>query len=1363
MFRGLRSNKLYVPLITILGSVALFFAYSFFYVSWQRTYANERAFRLLAVVGDQLGKTLENLKNVLAAALVAAIDGRDPGQYLKVVAGYDDRIAAVRTKPMCPSWKQAGKREGELTLRLANNPRAFTVHALFQPTDQPCSVSADVKLTPDLRERFHSLTSDYFDDILIATSGGDVLFESNLTGLRITNLNQLVSSPTGSGPVKAGGPDAPAKPGRTFEDVSQYSNVQDVSLAGSAYKLYIQPAHLQISADGDDRHLLKTLVCGLWRADRQQSQIASIPYSTLIWGVLVALAVAGMLWPLLKVAFMSPAERLKRSHVLYLLSSALFTAAVLTVIVLNYAYTLRAGEESREQLDALARQIDANVQKELVRALAFLNALENREKSPRELFQQASSARWTGVRFLDNPFFHRVSRGSYPYFDNVFWADDQGRQLYKLTVKDEATPQTSVLRESYFQDVRGGRHLTTLSTLRMPQGPDISEETLHTPFRFEARYSPNTGEYFVVLAKPAHPTGFPPRFQPAVAQVLVTRFLSLIDTVVPAGYGFALVDHDGLVQFHSSEGRNQVEDFFKESREDATLKALVINGASDYMAADYNGRRQLMLVRPLKYLAEPALTLIVFQDTNYFTTVHVACMLGFALLAALFSLPFLMGQIAYIFRPGGYPLGRLWPCADDCATYLHIVGASLCLTAAFAIGFPRMELADILRSVVTIAAVAGFFAVIGCRGAAAGRCWLGKAVILLAILVVGWRSWALLVAVPYVVFFVPPVSSWLPRVAPCVRRVNLLYTVAVFSLLTVLVVLPCFGLFKIAYHSVNRLALETAQRDRLDLLTHRAEEIRQHFTAPDALFKQRVQEELDRYDTPVFWPTDVTAPPSGAPDITPLERRIAWLTTGWFRLNDFAAQLRETALTDADNKGLSWKHGQSGDDEVFELEGVFDRAAPGGPLRGVYPMWRLPLPAAFLMALLAALLFAWLSFMIRKIFLTGLAKVPQLENWTLGAETDRNLLIIGHPKSGKSARADQLAEKDSLDLARIVTRRNWALPDLNHPTVVVDNFEFDIDNPDSCLAKLKLLEELVYLRRKRVVLISAVDPLFYLAASSPEILAPRGSAPEPPAQILDRWATVLSGFVKLETEDLSKKDLRALCRVAGAERPALPGRAGPPDRSGMRSHRTVAPSRDPHVGNPLRRAGPLAGDYRRGVAGPRRRLLSRALVHLHQGGAPGPVPTGAGRVGQPQERAGHSTARTPEPGPPLARPAYRQRELPLLCERRPTAHRSRPLGGRGTAQLVECPAHGTGHSRPDGSGLAALHTAGPVSDGRRLPGVDGYRQHRRPEPVPQLHSRQAQRRRFLMIQVAQHSVRQSRFKKRPGLGSSLQRRTRPLD
>jgi hypothetical protein len=381
-----------------------------------------------------------------------------------------------------------------------------------------------------------------------------------------------------------------------------------------------------------------------------------------------------------------------------------------------------------------------------------------------------------------------------------------------------------------------------------------------------------------------------------------------------------------------------------------------------------------------------------------------------------------------------------------------------------------------------------------------------------------------------------PACNWLlNRHVQSVHRWKWLYLAAVFSLLTVLVVLPCFGLFKISYHSVNRLALETAQRERLDLLTHRAAAISEYFktleaksgeigsTLTDVLIRQRMDETLDRYDNAVFWPSEIDPSESHVRSINSLEKGIAW-AAGWFPSNGLGAQLRETAMADADGKGPPWEHAQHDDDEVLVWNGGFKGIVPGNKLKGVYPMWQFPLEAAGLMGFLALVLIVWLNYMIRKVFLTDLAEVPPLDiYWVMPDHLKRNLLIIGHPKSGKSERASELEEKDTIDLARVTTSGERSLPELAHPTVVLDNFEFDIDNPETCLAKLKLLEDLVHVRNKRVILLSTVDLMFYLTASAPEIVTQRSGAPERPAQILDRWAAVLSTFVKVEMKDRTTK------------------------------------------------------------------------------------------------------------------------------------------------------------------------------------------------------------------------------------------------
>ena len=114
MFKAIRSHKFYVPLLTIAGCAGLFLVYYFFYVSWQRNYANERAFRLLSVAGDQLMTRRANVGRVLSAALASK---DDPKKYLETFM--KNEISDVQSDwKSCPKVEASKEREGDVSLQL---------------------------------------------------------------------------------------------------------------------------------------------------------------------------------------------------------------------------------------------------------------------------------------------------------------------------------------------------------------------------------------------------------------------------------------------------------------------------------------------------------------------------------------------------------------------------------------------------------------------------------------------------------------------------------------------------------------------------------------------------------------------------------------------------------------------------------------------------------------------------------------------------------------------------------------------------------------------------------------------------------------------------------------------------------------------------------------------------------------------------------------------------------------------------------------------------------------------------------------------------------------------------------------------
>ncbi len=170
---------------------------------------------------------------------------------------------------------------------------------------------------------------------------------------------------------------------------------------------------------------------------------------------------------------------------------------------------------------------------------------------------------------------------------------------------------------------------------------------------------------------------------------------------------------------------------------------------------------------------------------------------------------------------------------------------------------------------------------------------------LLAILVVARGGPGLLAAGIYIAVSWPQVSEALDAGARQ-YKVKHVYLCVVLSMMLVLSVLPCFGLFKISYDTVNRLALESAQIARRDQLVHRTEQVEKYFQDLKATtyVKKRIEESLDRYDEPVFYPHTLKEPAGTQRDVSWLERPIA-LAGAWFPSNRLGAKLRERATSES--------------------------------------------------------------------------------------------------------------------------------------------------------------------------------------------------------------------------------------------------------------------------------------------------------------------------------------------------------------------------------------------------------------------------------------------------------------------------------
>jgi hypothetical protein len=122
-----------------------------------------------------------------------------------------------------------------------------------------------------------------------------------------------------------------------------------------------------------------------------------------------------------------------------------------------------------------------------------------------------------------------------------------------------------------------------------------------------------------------------------------------------------------------------------------------------------------------------------------------------------------------------------------------------------------------------------------------------------------------------------------------------------------------------------------------------------------------------------------------------------------------------------------------------------------------------------------------------------------------------------------------------LDLHEKAQTGNWAaafdsnsLPSDSAVPIAIDHFEYRADDPQSNEQKLLLLEKLVFMEKRKVVIISALSPIFYFSCggSGDDWDVKTGQEREEPqaTQNLNRWVSVFRPFSELDFKVADAKD-----------------------------------------------------------------------------------------------------------------------------------------------------------------------------------------------------------------------------------------------
>lgn len=1137
--------QLRVLAFSLVLIIVPFIVFYYFWVSNQTRYFNGRNLRILSTLGTHLQESVQSQGNVFKNAAEKYVqdvaEGRftgngvtGPADTNKCVPGMISDLAKQdcsahfqekaldplkgetdlqatslkvvdkppdTSSPSLPSIEikdESSKRWLYLEYSVAYTPASKSPGALGasagtqKPAPSPAptqyvnfrgKIDLDQLISPfvnkrEMQENQGALYQDGFDAVLIAGLDDQmtILFRESSEKLRLLSLSNLTTSAGARIDLKL---------------LGQSTNISDVRLGPADYKLFVQPIQLPLVKTGTNSESLRWLACGLVENAHFQQQRLAVSYNVLIAFGFITVLVA-VSWWFLKLLFIGPKDRFSARDAYLLGFSAFMIAALLTLAALfTYSYnaTLSASESNLEKFSGSIKQ---NFYGELDAALRQLDEVNLYELD----WQTYDAAKKVNANNLDELAFRSsilrdgtiTPESPYPYFNTAFWVNENGWQQIKWTVRAGVTNRVNVSNRAYYSKLRQGR----------------SYSYKGHQFWIEPVTSTTTGAPTVVISTlmvPSEPNSW--------VSAMDTRMMSLMQPVLPEGFGFAVIDENGKVLFHSAPKLHLGENFFEECDNNQVLRAAVLGRWKKGLTASYFGKGNSLHVEPL---GELPWTIIVFNEKDSlrttFSEILSLCLVLF--LSYVIALSALLLAIYLINRFTKDRSTWIWPDKEKRMLYLH----SLAVNSAL-----------FLLSCFAVYVLPGLW-----------RLFLPTAIGLVAVALSVWRfkrernyRRQLLL-------------RWFDYRTAYVVNVTLLFCLAS--------VLPAYACFKIAYVEEMRLFIKQGQLDLAEDMVAREERIRGQFrttyrdTPPDTaktLVENRIKEKRDVYDS-FFFDTRQYQHPAPATYVNTRPSRLLQFFKGFVPLFDHSSIDRHALTTKAVDDSWSWD-GSAGTSLVLHMREPqrSGRAPLERRIESTMPRlsgalwWWLLLPVAFVAVSLLVL------YMIRQLFPFA------LEEWTgdemkdfCGDAGSPNLLVVLSPHFiGRHQLLQQMELKGAhrINIERGSKLKTWLRrADLFNPQgrpVVLENFEYGMDDAQHSRRKLFLLKALRKKKRMTVAL-STVEPEAFWSTTVKNGLTngdskaetngngnSNGSALTFPAPIMtDHWTDAVSRFLKVAPKDL---------------------------------------------------------------------------------------------------------------------------------------------------------------------------------------------------------------------------------------------------
>jgi len=1128
-------QALTILLISVVPVIGICIAYFVVYVRSEEAYITQRNYRALATVGRQVTGRLTALRVALDTTALTCVQD-------KATRCFDDLAATPHlTLAACAADEPRG------VARLTADANGLPV---LRMSAAPRPLCANVALQPIFDEQLQ--LGDIFDDIILAEPDGRVIYhQREQDNGRISTLQSLLDA---AKPAVTPGT-APAPEKSHWPRGVALNDAVPTQYLGENYLMFFQPVDASQTASGE------WLLSGFVSADRFAAETRQISPTLLMAGLFVA-GLVFLSWPLLKLWNLGPRERLDAADLHVLAIACVLASGLLSVFLLG-SYTYRSlSQRFDDELQRFAGSLEHHFLEEVSRAYDVVSILGRLTAATPDAAPDAVATLIEGQPV------------EYPYFSDLVWVDNNGKPRKRWTPRriagEEgtllarltagATPDLALQDRQYFRDAQAGR----LWRLH-PSG------TSEVDCAAELVQSRTNGQTTFVVAIPLSKPGGGK--SPDVA-LITTRLLSMIRPVVPPGFGFAVINPDGLVLLAADARRNLAENLFQECDDDRRLRAAVDARRAEHLDVRYYGEGHRFYVLPLR---DTPWTVVVFRNKSTLRSLSLGLSVVWAVMFALYVAGYLIAALVANLLWRGYRADWLWPQRALSPSYAIATGLLLLITA---VGFGSVDRDDTLAALTTLVTVPVLAVAIVYRlltasrpagGTGARRAVAGLAVLAgVALLAVAGgaddhgRSVTAILLTAVAVGLAFALNHRLRgQPPPRESRFRVAYVAMLFSLLVAIAVAPAVLLYGDVLEQGMTGFVRWGQTDILRAQLERAGRLQPYFSKPDTppgAWRARLLEQLDVYFSTLFGSTNAAAEMSTANEssacgpeiarpalgsiaarlrageerlsagigaVTPRRSYLSGLFLPLFpAFETVIGRLAEMVPDCASDRGWTWT--MRADPRMqLTLNDARLRTMLGGgedrPFQVSADLVLFPTPtrpgwwlgALMLLLAWAGLQFAVLWSITRRVFVldadgTGEVNVSAQRPPQLG------LWLFQRPAPAGLTRTDTCVlnlreESGPTTVAGMADRAEAA----SSSVIVIDHLEHHWGDPQWDDAKLALLERLLCRSDATIILLSEIDPAAHFAARMAEAAppAPEGKDTDTStAKRFSQWTDALRGF-----------------------------------------------------------------------------------------------------------------------------------------------------------------------------------------------------------------------------------------------------------